>query len=114
MLASLGCGEHKFASMPLFFQVSTTLFCIPTDEAQWPNKEELEPYVWHIGNLTLLEPALNRDVGNADFKTKKEIYSKSQITITNEITSFAQWDPAAVKKRALNLVKIVEQVWRIP
>ncbi len=98
-----------------FEQVSLEhIFPQNADEAQWPNAEELEPYVWHIGNLTLLEPALNRKVGNADFKTKKEIYSESQIAITKEITSFDQWDPAAVKKRALNLVKIVEQVWRIP
>lgn len=81
---------------------------------KWPDRADLEPYVWHIGNLTLLEPSLNRDVGNANFETKKEIYSKSKIAITQQICHYSEWNPETIKQRARELAKAVEQVWRLP
>lgn len=79
----------------------------------WPNAKELEPYTWHIGNLTILGEGLNRKAQNKSFDDKKsQHYNSSEIKMTQEILSYSTWDPAAVKKRASELAKRIVQLWR--
>lgn len=81
--------------------------------SNWPNAPDLEPHIWHIGNLTILGERLNRKAQNKSFAEKKDqYYSSSEIKMTQELLSYAKWDPAAVKKRAGSLAKRVVQVWR--
>jgi hypothetical protein len=47
--------------------------------------EELEDSVYRLGNMTLLETAANRDIGNLSFSEKKPIYAASQFQITRNI-----------------------------
>lgn len=48
-----------------------------------------EAAVDRLGNLTLLEQTLNRDVGNAAYPTKRSAYEKSAYTLTREVTDLA-------------------------
>ncbi len=83
----------------------------PSDE--WKNPAELEPYLWHVGNLTMLGLRLNRDAANRGFPFKRaEYYEKSELTMATELAKDnATWDKDAVEKRAKKLAPLVVEIW---
>lgn len=67
-----------------------------------------------IGNLTLLESNLNRQVGNESFPYKKEkAYCKSQLGLNEFICSMENWLPQDIEGRARYLAKQAAQIWRL-
>jgi uncharacterized protein with ParB-like and HNH nuclease domain len=80
----------------------------------WKNVTELEPYKWHLGNLTVLSTKLNKDAANADFATKQTLYAKSEIKITRDLLGVPTWDKAALLDRARQLSKLANKVWKGP
>jgi hypothetical protein len=86
------------------------------DEQEWGgkvNQEKLEPYLWHIGNLTIYGKRLNREAANKEFPIKREQYeSKSEIEMTLAIArDYRVWDEMTIKDRATKLAKKVAEVW---
>lgn len=80
--------------------------------AAWPNKDKLEPYIWHIGNLSILGERLNRNAKNRGFVEKKtNYYNMSEIEMTKELLSFSQWDESNILKRAAELGKKIARLW---
>ena len=78
----------------------------------WPNKDKLEPYIWHIGNLSILGERLNRDAKNRGFVEKStHYYSKSEIEMTRELLAFSQWDESTIIKRAAQLGNKIVKLW---
>lgn len=83
-------------------------------EAVWPQMAKLEPYIWHIGNLTLLEPTFNRDAGNRSYNEKRDNYLKSEIVMANKIAhQYNDWGEKQILDRAKRLVQFIEQVWPV-
>jgi hypothetical protein len=77
-------------------------------------KETLEPYLWHIGNLTMLGYRLNSNrAKNRGFDYKKTVYgSMSELEISQLIAGrYARWDEEAIKDRAANLASDVLEIW---
>lgn len=82
----------------------------PSDE--WKDPSELEPLLWHIGNLTMLGNKLNEGVGNAGFQKKKDVFKKSEVTMTQDIAKhYTAWGKAEIEKRAEMLTKHVLSTW---
>lgn len=78
----------------------------------WPNKDKLEPFIWHIGNLSVLGDRLNRNAKNRGFAEKcSNYYSKSEIEMTKELLSFDQWDESNIIKRSGDLGKKIVTLW---
>ena len=73
-----------------------------------------EAAVDRLGNLTLLERALNGDVGNAAYATKRAAYEKSAYALTREVADLApeEWTPALLEERQRRLAACAVQVWR--
>ena len=73
-----------------------------------------EAVVNRIGNLTLLEANLNRDVGNASYREKLDAYRRSRYALTKAVSEFApqEWTPAIVDKRQRQLAARVVHLWR--
>jgi hypothetical protein len=83
--------------------------------SEWPNRKDLEPYLWQLGNLTHLGEKINRSARNKGFKAKcQEHYAKSEILMTQNITLLSQWTPADVCERTKNLLKEVIKIWPGP
>ena len=79
----------------------------------WKNAEELKPFVWHIGNLTILGEKINRKAQNKEFIEKKaQHYVKSEIKMTQELMSYSSWNESAIRKRASTLAKRIVALWR--
>jgi hypothetical protein len=78
----------------------------------WPNKDKLEPLIWHIGNLSILGERLNRNAKNRGFAEKcTHFYSKSEIEMTKALLSFGQWDEMTISKRAAEFGKRIATLW---
>jgi len=48
--------------------------------------DELEQYLYRIGNMTLLEKTINKDIQNYSYKTKKANYMKSKFYVTKTVS----------------------------
>lgn len=73
-----------------------------------------EAYVYRLGNLTLLEGRLNRDVGAEPYGTKRPTYLQSAYTLSRAIPELApsEWTPALIDARQNQLAKTAVQLWR--
>ena len=67
-----------------------------------------------LGNLTLLERTLNRDVGNAAYPAKRAAYESSRYALTRDIAERApeEWSPALLDERQRRLAERAVQIWR--
>ncbi len=75
---------------------------------QWDN------FVYRLGNLTLLEASLNRDISNEAFALKGPAYLGSSYSVTQEICSLApeNWTPELVQARQDKLAQRAAHIWR--
>jgi hypothetical protein len=87
----------------------------PTDE--W--EETFDPARWdtsvyRLGNLTLLESAANRSIGNAAYRDKVSAYGGSIYAISREIPRMApeEWTPALLEARQSRLAARAVHLWR--
>ena len=75
--------------------------------------EKWDAYIYRVGNLTLLEPALNRVAGAMGYEEKKTLYHQSQYVMTARLPDEAtEWTPAHVDARAARLADRAADVWR--
>jgi hypothetical protein len=62
----------------------------PLDEwAEYFPRQYWDEAVYRLGNLTSLEPSLNRRVGNSTYGEKIEVYAHSSYAITRRISELA-------------------------
>ncbi|MDH5414938.1 MAG: DUF262 domain-containing HNH endonuclease family protein, partial [Flavobacteriaceae bacterium] len=82
-------------------------------QVDWPNADELEPFIWHIGNLIPLEPGLNREAGNRSFAQKKEIYSRSDLRMAQIVNEeYQDWDVNQIMSQAKLLLPHIRDIWK--
>jgi hypothetical protein len=65
------------------------------------------------GNLCLLPPGLNKDLGNADFATKVKIYQKSGLLTTKQVAEYSVWNTQSIEARQKWLAKHAAAVWHL-
>lgn len=70
-----------------------------------------EEMVYRIGNLTLLEPHLNRQVGNEIYSIKREVYQQSVYRLTQSILA-EEWTPNTLATRQKTLAQRAVHIWR--
>ncbi len=83
----------------------------PSDE--WTNKDELKPYLWYLGNLTMLGERLNKGVANKGYAAKREHYQKaSELIMAKELAKkYDKWDAGTIKDRAESLSPYIVEIW---
>lgn len=82
-------------------------------EADFP-RELWARSIGRLGNLTWLEPALNRRVGNSDFATKREAYRTSRYSLSSSLpdTAGTEWTPARLDARQAAMARRAVHLWR--
>jgi hypothetical protein len=79
-----------------------------------PRDAEPSDWIEAIGNLTLLEKAVNRGLANKDFATKKtKGYSRSKLPINSDIATMSRWTHAEISDRGAALAGIAVKRWRL-
>lgn len=67
-----------------------------------------------LGNLSLLNEALNPSVGNSAWSNKREKFQRSLLALNRSIADTEKWDENAISARAATLATIVTRLWSEP
>lgn len=65
-----------------------------------------------LGNLTPLEPQLNKLLGAADFASKRETYQQSKFHLTRAIAA-SEWTPSALRARQATMADLAVGIWKV-
>ncbi len=72
---------------------------------------QMTDMVYRLGNLTPLEPHLNRQIGNQSYAVKRDVYPTSAYCLTQGILA-EEWTPDALANRQKQLAKRAVHIWR--
>jgi Protein of unknown function DUF262/Protein of unknown function (DUF1524) len=74
----------------------------------------LEPYLWHIGNLTIFGRRMNSVAANKEFPIKRQNYAdKTELAITKHVAdNFQTWQVADIERHARDLSVFVKHIWK--
>lgn len=79
------------------------------------SNDEASNSIYRLGNMTLLESAANRNLGNAEYPVKRPTYEKSSFEITKKCAwEYAEWAPDRLAARQSWMAKQATSIWRIP
>lgn len=113
----LGKIEHFESSADIDLDHSTLEHILP--ESPNPNvwnwaDHKVQQFHYRLGNMTLLEYGKNKDLGNADFKTKKEAYKNSTIPMTKKIaeSDIDEWTESEIDRRQQDFAKKAVGIWQ--
>lgn len=73
--------------------------------------DQIEEMVYNIGNLTPLEPKLNRQIGNEVYSIKQEVYQKSSYALTKNILA-EEWTTDTIASRQRRLAQRAVYIWK--
>ena len=84
-------------------------------DESWDVDEERAPnLVYRLGNTCLLEKRLNRDLQDAPFKTKKEVYIQSSFYYANHIgLEFEDWNENSIVAIQKEMAKAAVTIWKL-
>ena len=76
--------------------------------------DKWEEAIFRLGNLLLLEGAVNRQIGNADYPQKAAAYAQSSYTLPRELVEQApeEWTLAHLDARQTRMGRRAAHVWR--
>ncbi len=80
--------------------------------SDWKEPEKLEPYLWNIGNLTMLGKRLNNSAASQGFESKKAEYKKSSLVMSQKLAAqHSKWDEEEILARGKALAPLVKEIW---
>ncbi len=79
-------------------------------------QDRQDEFVYRIGNMTLLEAGINRELGNAAYSTKRDAYAGSSYELTKAIANQApeEWTIPYINERQKALAQRAVHLWRSP
>lgn len=83
---------------------------------QWPDYDEHqdEQDIYRLGNMTLLESGLNRDLGNTGYSEKSSLYKEACFKITQSLSGeYEQWNASKIRARQQWMARQATSIWRI-
>lgn len=84
-----------------------------TRDPHWTHipADQHEAYVKRLGNLVLLDKAINEKIGNLSFANKAKKLATSKISLTREVAQYANWDLNTINERQRKMAKIAVTAW---
>lgn len=113
----LGKIEHFESSADIDLDHSTLEHILPDspdlDIWNW-EEHKVQQFHYRLGNMTLLECSRNESLGNADFKTKKNVYKTSTIPMTKKIaeSDIEEWTESEIDRRQQDFAKKALGIWQ--
>ena len=81
---------------------------------KWALTDDIvQTYSKRLGNMTLLDPTMNVDLGNKGFDEKKLIYKTSPLLITQRIANFDDWGPNQIDVRQNEMADAAIKIWTL-
>ena len=82
----------------------------------WPqfDDRQREAFVYRLGNLTLLETAANRNIGNAGYEQKRPVLEKSELQISRRLAQHCDsWTTDAIQAQQNWMAKQATSIWQV-
>ena len=84
------------------------------DEWNNINDRDHKQFLYRLGNMIIMNAAVNRQIGNSSFAVKKEKYSDNELSIAQRVsTENEEWNPERVKVHQRWLANQATAIWRI-
>jgi hypothetical protein len=86
-------------------------------QAGWDafSNDEAESLTYRLGNMTLLQSGVNRDLGNVAYAAKRAVYEKSTFGITAKLAAEnVEWSPERIAAHQNWMATQATSIWRIP
>jgi hypothetical protein len=78
------------------------------------SNEEIEALTYRIGNMTLLQASVNRDLGVAEYTDKRATYQQSGFNITRRLAEDnVEWTPERIAAQQNWMADQATSIWRI-
>ena len=86
----------------------------PSEAWSYIEEAKQDRLIYRIGNMTPLETTRNRDLGNADYAAKRQVYEQSAFQITRAVAEhYDSWDEQKVEARQKRLATVASGIWKI-
>lgn len=86
----------------------------PSESWSYMEEYNQDRFIYRLGNLTLLEKKINRNLGNQSYDNKIKAYSDSDFGLTASIPEYyPQWNEKAIVSRQSQMAKLATSIWRI-
>ncbi|QGZ92514.1 DUF262 domain-containing protein [Microcystis aeruginosa] len=85
----------------------------PRNAGQSDQDNELDQLKNSLGNLTILDTVQNSIGGNDNFSTKKPLYQKSSVLLTQEIGSKTAWTKSEIEAHQKLLIDAAVAIFRL-
>lgn len=85
-------------------------------QAGWDafSDEEADALTFRLGNMTLLQSGVNKDIGNAPYPEKRALFESSAFAITRKLAlEHAEWTPERVASHQNWMAAQATAIWRI-
>lgn len=117
ILARLECDISERACDPDTDPGSVEHILPENPSTEWEStipRNQWDRSINRLGNLTLLEPPLNRQVGNATFSEKVAAYGRSAYSLARQIPDYApdEWNLARLEARQERMAQRAVHLWR--
>jgi len=110
----LSIENQKYNKDYHLFDTNVTIEHIFPENYMNTDEEIDEAMIYRLGNLTLLEPAMNRECGSKPFSQKIIVYRESQYGITKELADYEDWNDDNIRNRQSELARIATSIWNLP
>lgn len=108
----IGNADHEFYSDS--FNIEHILPQNPGENWSDFSDNQVEDFLYRLGNMTLLEAGANSDLGNADYEAKKAIFAASRFALTRKIAEENRdWTPGRIEAHQKWMAKQAATIWRI-
>lgn len=107
-------SEKRFDFESAKYSIEHVLPENPDDGWEAFDDRQREASTYRLGNMTLLEAAPNRRIGNARFPEKHPVYAKSEFSITRKLSEeYDMWTVDKVRSRQEWMARQAASIWQI-
>lgn len=105
-------ADHSFTSDS--FNIEHVLPQNPQTGWETFSDEEADALTYRLGNMTLMQSGVNKDLGNATYTAKRSAFEQSGFAITRKLaTDHADWTPERLAAHQNWMATQATAIWRI-